>query len=116
MNGKYDCMSLYFQDESRFGLITRNGRMLTAKGVKPVCPFQQVFRATWLYGAFSPITGDNYMLEFSSCDSECFQIFIDEFSQRNPNQLSVMVLDNAAFHASTGSATVRQENLLCRTI
>jgi transposase len=37
---KYKTINLYFQDESRFGLFTKNGKALTAKGVKPICPFQ----------------------------------------------------------------------------
>ncbi|WP_461791053.1 IS630 family transposase [Pedobacter sp.] len=91
-------MNLYFQDESRFGLFTKNGRKLTAKGVKPVCSFQQVFQSTYLYGAFSPIDGENFMLNLPYCNTDCFQIFLNEFSQHKPNELKVVVLDNGAFH------------------
>jgi hypothetical protein len=56
---KFNTVNLYFQDESRFGLMTKNGKTLTARGVKPICPFQQVFKSTYLFEAFSPITGDS---------------------------------------------------------
>ena len=32
-------INLYCQDESRFGMFTRNGKGLMAQGVKPVCTF-----------------------------------------------------------------------------
>lgn len=63
-----------------------------------MCKIQQIYKSTWLYGLFSPATGDNFMLEFPVCDSKCFQMFLDIFSEKNPNELLVLVLDNAAFH------------------
>lgn len=91
-------MNLFFQDESRFGLFTRNGKALTAKGVKPICPFHQVFKSLYLYGAFSPVNGDYFMLELPSCNADLFQVFLDELSRQNPDELKLMVLDNGAFH------------------
>ena len=72
--------------------------MVTAKGVKPECRFQQVFQSTYLYGSFSPLTGDNFCLELPFCNSENFQTYLDEFSLQNPNEFKIMVLDNGAFH------------------
>jgi transposase len=89
---------LYFEDESRFGLITKEGRMLTAKGVKPICNYHQEYRSTWLFGAFSPITGDDFLMEFPCCDADNFQIFLNEVANANPKTLIIMVLDNGAFH------------------
>jgi hypothetical protein len=74
--------------------MTRNGRAWTGKGVKPVCPFQQKFESRWLYGLFC----EKYLLEFSVCDSDCFQVFLDTFAAERPQELSVIVLDNGAFH------------------
>lgn len=81
-------------------MFTRNGRGLTAKGVKPICPFQQVFKATWLFGAYSPFTGDHFELELSHCNSANFQVFLNEFSEENPNEFKIIILDNGAFHKS----------------
>ena len=91
---------MYFEDESRFGLFTRNGKSLTAKGIKPICPFHQVFQTLYLFGAFSPINGDKFVLELPNCDSSNFQIFLNEFANQNPNEFKVIVLDNGAFHKS----------------
>lgn len=89
---------MYFQDESRFGLFTKNGRMLTARGVKPVCSFHQVFKSTYLFGAFSVADGDSFLMEMPNCNAENFQVFLDQMSEVRPDELKVMVLDNGAFH------------------
>ena len=95
---EYKTINLYFQDESRFGLFTRNGRALTAKGVKPICPFHQIFKSTYLFGAFSPINGDSFLLELPTCNTNTFQLFLNYFALQNPNEFKLIVLDNGAFH------------------
>lgn len=79
-------------------MFTRNGKALTAKGVKPICPFHQVFQTLYLFGAFSPINGDKFLLEMPNCNAENFQIFLDGLSATNPEEFKIMVLDNGAFH------------------
>lgn len=79
---------------------TRTGRVLTAKGVKPVCPYQHKFENTYLYGAFSPINGNSFLLELPYCNTECFQLYIRELSKQNPTELKIVVLDNGSFHKS----------------
>ena len=59
--------------------------------------FQEVFKNLWLFGAFSPITGDSFVLEIPHCNSINFQHFLNEFSKERPNQYKIMVLDNGAF-------------------
>lgn len=81
-------------------MFTKNGRALTAKGVKPICLFQQVFKSTYLFGAFSPINGKSFLLELPFCSTNTFQIYLDEFSKQDPTEFKIMVLDNGAFHKS----------------
>lgn len=45
-----------------------------------------------------PVTGESYFLEFSHLEGECFQVFLDHFSQTYPQSLNVMQLDNGRFH------------------
>jgi transposase len=71
---------------------------LTAKGVQPVCTFQQVFEYTYLFGAFSPVTGEQFLLEMPYCNSDMFQIFLDELAKTDPKEYKIIVLDNGAFH------------------
>jgi transposase len=57
-----------------------------------------VFLSTYLFGAFSPITGDSFLMELPNCNGNTFQIFLDQFSLQHENELKLMVLDNGAFH------------------
>jgi transposase len=57
-----------------------------------------VFKSLYLFGAFSPITGDHFLLEMPYCNSQTFQLFLDAFALVNPTELKMMVLDNGAFH------------------
>lgn len=79
-------------------MFTKNGKALTAKGVKPICPFQQVFQSTYLFGAFSPITGDSFMMELPYCNTAMFQLFLDGLAKEDPDEFKIVVLDNGAFH------------------
>jgi transposase len=78
--------------------MTKNGKTLTAKGVKPICKFQQVFQSTYLFGCFSHLTGGNFMMEMPNCDSKNFELYLDEFSKENTEEFKIIVLDNGAFH------------------
>ena len=78
------------------------GKRLTAKGVKPICPYHHKFENTYLFGAFSPITGASFMLELPYCNSLTFQLFLDEFTIERPTELKIMFLDNGAFHKAKG--------------
>ena len=79
-------------------MFTRNGRALTAKGVKPLCSYQQVFKSAYLFGAFSPINGNRFLLELPFCSNDTFQIYLNEFSKQDSNEFKIIVLDNGAFH------------------
>lgn len=91
----------YFtQDESRFGLHTLMGRLITACGIKPIGLWQWLFKAFWLYGAVEPATGTSFFLQFSHVDTQCYQRFLDEFSKAYPNSLNILQVDNGRFHTS----------------
>jgi hypothetical protein len=62
--------------------------------------FQQVFKSLYLFGAFSPITGDHFELEMPFCNTETFQLFLNEFSLKSPDEFKFMLLDNGSFHKS----------------
>lgn len=101
----------YFaQDESRFGLHSLIGRAITACGVKPIGPWQWLFKAFWLYGAVEPATGASFFLQFSHVDTECYQRFLNEFSQAYPDSLNILQVDNGRFHK--GKGLVVPENIV----
>ncbi len=91
----------YFaEDESRFGLKTIIGRLITGCGVKPIGKWQWLFQAFWLYGAVEPATGESFFLQFSHVDTQCYQRFLDEFSRTYPHSLNILQVDNGRFHTS----------------
>ena len=94
----YTSFNVYFEDESRFGLFTRNGRALTAKGIKPVCPYHHKFENLYLFGAFSPVTGNSLLLEMPYCNTDTFQVFLNNLSDLNKQEFKIVVLDNGSFH------------------
>ena len=96
---KFDSVNLYFQDESRFGLMTHIGRCLTAKGVKPLVKYQHAFKNTYLYGSFSPVDGDAFVYEIEGTTSEIFFKYLVEFSRHRPKELKLIIIDNAGFHS-----------------
>ena len=78
--------------------MTKNGRSLTQRGVKPICPFVQAFENLWLFGAFSPVNGEHFLMELPYCNSDNFQIWLNQFSELNEKELKIVFLDNGAFH------------------
>lgn len=78
--------------------MTIQRRSITIKGVKPVLPFQHRFQYLYLFGAFSPITGDHFTLEFPLCNSDCFQQYLEELALYKPDEFKILILDNGAFH------------------
>ena len=92
-------VNLYFQDESRFGLKTHTGKCLTAKGVKPITQYQHAFKNTYLYGSFSPINGDSFVSEIEGTTSDIFYQYLSEFALHKPEEVKIIIIDNAAFHS-----------------
>ena len=78
---KYSAVNLYFQDESRFGLMTHIGKYLTARGVKPIVKYQHAFKSTYLYGSYSPINGDSFMWKIDGTDTKIFEAYLQAFSR-----------------------------------
>ena len=89
---------LFCQDESRFGLMPVTRRRNTRSGVKPIQQQRPAYQSYYLYGAVEPKTGNRFLLERESLNSDGFQEFLDGFSGRFSESLNVLVLDNGQFH------------------
>ena len=61
-------------------------------------PYQHKFKNFYLFGSFSPITGTHFTLELPKCNTDCFQLYLDEFSNQSPDEFKILILDNGAFH------------------
>ena len=73
-------------------------RRITLSGVKPIQRQRPAYQNFYLYGAVEPETGERFLLERESPDSDGFQDFLDGFSTRFPESLNLLVLDNGQFH------------------
>lgn len=97
---KITSVNLYFQDESRFGLITKQKRVITAKGIKPIGKYKHSYLYKWLWGSFSPITGESFCMTTDGVCKDLFIKYLQDFSQHKPEELKIIVIDNAAFHST----------------
>ena len=80
--------------------MTHVGTALTAKGVKPIVSYQQAFKNTYLYGSYSPIDGSHFTWEVEGVDTLIFEAYLKAFSLYRPEELKVVVIDNAGFHST----------------
>lgn len=80
--------------------MSRLRRVLSLKGIKPLIPYQHRFSNFYLFGAFSPINGNSFLLELPACNTENFQLYLTEFSKQSPDEFKIIFLDNGAFHHS----------------
>jgi len=93
-------VNIYFQDESRFGLKTHIGKLLSAKGIKPIATYQHRFTNTYLYGSYSPINGNSFVWEINGVDNLIFESYLQHFSLYKPNEFKIVIIDNAGFHST----------------
>ena len=73
-------------------------RRITLVGIKPVAEIDYSYEALYLYGAVEPLTGERFFLEFPYLSADCFQVFINQFSDTFSQSLNLVVLDNGRFH------------------
>lgn len=93
-------MNVYFQDESRFGLMTHIGRCLTSRGIKPILNYQHKYSTTYLWGSYSPIDGDSFVWEVEGVNTEIFEKYLKALSLHRPEEHKILFLDNAGFHST----------------
>jgi hypothetical protein len=100
------------EDESRVGLKTEAGRLITIKGKKPIGIMQWKRENFYLYGLVEPLTGEYFIWEFSHLNAACFQRFLEKFSATYPQDIHIIQLDNGAFHFSKHLQI--PENIICK--
>lgn len=86
------------QDETRLGLKTIAGRLITASGVKPVGLSQWQRDNFYLYGVVEPLTGYSFFYEFSHLDGDCFQKFLELLCANLGDDVAVIQFDQGSFH------------------
>ena len=89
---------VYFQDESRFGLMTVLRRAITIAGVKPVGAYQHRFIYRYCYGLVEPLSGDKFFVTAPQVNTLFFEFLLQEFSRHEPKVYKIIFLDKAGYH------------------
>ena len=92
------CLRYLCQDETRVGLKSQTGRVITLKGVKPKVEVQWGRENFWTYGAIEPLSGDHFLHEYAKLNSECFQEFLNWLSQQLGEDWAILQIDQAPAH------------------
>ena len=77
----FENVRIFSQDETRYGMLGVVSGRITLPGIKPVAKIDPRYESVYLYGA-----------------ADCFQIFLNQFSDAFPESLNLLVLDNGRFH------------------
>lgn len=80
--------------------MTHMGSCISAKGVRAVVDFSQRFHSTYLYGSYSPVDGDSFVWEIQGVSTQIFEAYLKAFSEHRPDELKIIVIDNAGFHST----------------
>jgi hypothetical protein len=88
-------------DETRVGLKTPSGKVITASGVKPKVAVPWGRENFWISGAISPLSGDRFLHEYAKLNGECFQEFLDWLSQQLGEDWAILQVDQAPAHMSS---------------
>ena len=91
-------LRVLFQDEARFGRISDPRRCWCSAGARPIVKSQVVRQYTYLYGALSPEDGRCDFLILPAMIKACMDIFLEELSNRYPDDYLLLICDGAACH------------------
>lgn len=91
---------MFAYDEARLGLINWHKRRYCPVGVRPPWVVRRQYEWTWLYAAVEPATGEVCCLYLPSLDGSCYHLFLQHLSSCYPDDLIVLVQDNAPAHHS----------------
>lgn len=89
-----------FEDEARFGRMSRPMRCWAPLGTRPEVKTQLVRQYEYAFGAVAPLTGQMDSLILPDCDTQMMEIFLQEVSTRHPDKHVVMFMDQAAWHTT----------------
>ena len=86
------------QYETRLGLKTIPGRLITARGVKPVGLSQWQRDNFYLYGVVEPLSGYSFFYKFPHLNGDYFQYFLELLFAEFGDDIAVIQLEQGSFH------------------
>jgi transposase len=103
---------LMFQDEARFGRMTRIRRCWSPSPLRPVVFNGYEREFTYVYGAVSPREGEMDWSMTPKMNTENMSAFLKQVSRAHPKEFIVMVVDGASSHKSKDLAVPENIRLL----
>ena len=94
-------LTLWFQDEMRFGQKGRVCHRWFTRGQRPPGLCDQRYTWAHLFAAVRPATGDSFALVMPRVSTEAMQASLGRFSAAlAPDEHAAMVVDGAGWHAA----------------
>ena len=93
-------MIVFFEDEARFGRISKELACWVKKAVVPTVAKQMIREYTYAYSALSPQTGDCFSFISPLCNTDAMNSFLNQLAHYYSNYRIVMLLDKAGWHIS----------------
>jgi len=97
---EYCHFRLMFQDEGRFGRLGFPRRAWAPASCRPNCSSQIIREYIYAYSAISPLDGKIESLIAPRADTDVMSIFLQQVSERFPEDFILMIMDKAAWHTS----------------
>jgi transposase len=91
---------VFFEDEARFGRISREMVCWVKSNMIPSVARQMVREYIYAYSAMSPQTGDCYSMISPYCNTEAMNEFLQQLSNYYSNYRIIIILDKAGWHIS----------------
>ncbi len=88
-------------DEARFGLKSWHRRRWCPFGFRPPWVVQDKYEWLWLYSAVEPSSGESFSLYLPHLNGVCLQVFLDHLKAAYPDDLLLLVMDQASSHRSS---------------
>lgn len=94
-------LTIYFQDEARFGQQGTTTTVWAKKGSRPTAVRQTEYQYLWVLGVVSPQTGHAEGLLSPRLNTDVVNVFLRDFSKTlAADEQAVMIWDGAGFHTS----------------
>lgn len=95
-------VSIWFQDESRFGEKKPFTGVWQLKGTKLELIKQIGFSVTYIFGAINPLTGERSAFVCSDCNTDVMNIHLQQISASIPSDShTILVVDQASWHSKS---------------
>lgn len=91
---------VFFEDEARFGRISKELACWVKKAVVPAIAKQMIREYIYAYSALSPQTGDCFSFISPYCNTDAMNLFLNGLANQYNSYRIVMILDKAGWHIS----------------